>query len=275
MKRISYLAAIVLTALMTSCTGFGLKGQGGESGDSVEAVTLTFDTLHVVRSRKLIEGKEQPCYDINLQLLLAREENEVARLTNQTICRMFFEKEGDAAKLMNQMADSVANGFAQELMEFYDPENEDASFTSAYTYEEKGYPLPNARSGYLVYERNLYSYLGGAHGSTFFQYRNIRLTDGKVMLQSDVFLPGEAEEKVKALIMRQLMEDSDCATVEQLQEETGITMLGDVYINDDNFQLLADGILFLYNIYEIAPYACGPVSVVVPYDQLAPYIQPL
>ena len=60
----------------------------------------------------------------------------------------------------------------------------------------------------------------------------------------------------------QLCEDWEAKDLADLQEKTGITMLGDLYLTD-NFLFKGDSILFLFNQYEIAPYAAGLISVTV------------
>ena len=61
----------------------------------------------------------------------------------------------------------------------------------------------------------------------------------------------------------QLCKDWEAKDLADLQEKTGITMLGDLYLTN-NFLLKGDSILFLFNQYEIAPYAAGLISVTLP-----------
>ena len=61
----------------------------------------------------------------------------------------------------------------------------------------------------------------------------------------------------------QLCKDYEVKDIAELQEQTGITMLGDLYLTN-NFLLQGDSILFLFNQYDIAPYAAGLISVTLP-----------
>jgi len=57
-----------------------------------------------------------------------------------------------------------------------------------------------------------------------------------------------------------LCKDWEAKDLADLQEKTGITMLGNLYLTN-NFLLRGDSIVFLFNQYEIAPYAAGLISV--------------
>ena len=42
----------------------------------------------------------------------------------------------------------------------------------------------------------------------------------------------------------------------------------------DNFALTKDGLKFVYNPYEIAPYAMGQQEIVIPYSELKSLLKP-
>ena len=65
------------------------------------------------------------------------------------------------------------------------------------------------------------------------------------------------------IFQKQLCKDWEAQNLADLQEKTGITMLGDLYLTN-NFLLTGDSIMFLFNQYEIAPYAAGLISVTIP-----------
>lgn len=271
MKKGLFLTLGLISILLASC-----KWNAKETaGEEIEGTTLTFDSVDVRLDKSLIEGQEFPRYEIVCKIVVATDSSEAARNFNAAVCQMLYNRTDQSPEaLLQQRADSVAADFSKDLLEFYDPDEEDAAGRFHYTYEMEGRLAADARDGYAVYEVLLSSYQGGAHGSYYYQYRNIRLADGIAMLKDDVFKPN-SEDAIRNLLMQELLKTNECKSVEELQEKTGITMLGDVYINDDNFELQADGVLFTYNIYEIAPYASGPVFVKLTYDQLKPYLQEL
>jgi hypothetical protein len=59
------------------------------------------------------------------------------------------------------------------------------------------------------------------------------------------------------------MKDNDVTTREEL-EEIGYGITGEL-VPSENFYLDEESITFYYNIYELAPYAMGPVEIRLPY----------
>ena len=76
-------------------------------------------------------------------------------------------------------------------------------------------------------------------------------------------VPADKEGLVLKQMEEQLCKDWKAKDLADLQEKTGITMLGDLYLTN-NFLIKGDSIIFLFNQYEIAPYAAGLISVTVP-----------
>ena len=111
----------------------------------------------------------------------------------------------------------------------------------------------------MSYEVLTTCYLGGAHGSHVVQYFNFERTSGKLLTIQDI-VPAEKEMLVLMAMQDQLCKDYEVKDITELQEQTGITMLGDLYLTN-NFLLKGDSILFLFNQYDIAPYSAGLISI--------------
>ena len=139
-----------------------------------------------------------------------------------------------------------------------------------YSYEET---IESAIERYdknlLVYRVNSYDYTGGPHGIYGSLYTNIDLHTLRIIQLKDLF-KSDYESELATLICLQLMKDMEVDNMEDLQE------LGYGYMEEitptENFIIEKEGILFVYNIYDIAPYALGITSVLVPYDTLKPLL---
>ena len=127
--------------------------------------------------------------------------------------------------------------------------------------ETEGSPVENGNDSILSYQTSLDCYLGGAHGSYVVGYYNFDKNTGKLLNIKDI-VPADKEMLVLMAMEEQLCKDWEAKDLADLQEKTGITMLGDLYLTN-NFLLKNDSILFLFNQYEIAPYAAGLISVTV------------
>ena len=83
----------------------------------------------------------------------------------------------------------------------------------------------------------------------------------------------DKEKDIIALIMKHLIEEvnerleTDTITSIQGLRENGALLDVDLYI-PDNFMLMEDRVSFLYNRYDIAPYAMGEFIIDVPYAEI-------
>lgn len=100
---------------------------------------------------------------------------------------------------------------------------------------------------------------GGAHGGRDYGAEQFDLKTGALLTKEDIFDDWEkAKIALKPMIVKHLKEDLDWP--------------GDADIFRDslfvNFRLDRDGIVFIYNEYEIASYAEGAYQVLIPYQEL-------
>ena len=114
----------------------------------------------------------------------------------------------------------------------------------------------------LVIESTFSHFTGGAHGIHLVNYLNLDLTNlNKVRIQ-DIF-NANYEANLVSLIKDQFKKD---LKVESLED---VGFWEDSIQPTENMKLSATGITFLYNVYEIAPYAMGAQEVTLTYAQLS------
>lgn len=272
MNKSKYISlALCAALLMTSCIDRKKQSTDGllNNDSTLQAEGITFDTLSLNVHKNLVEGHERPSYDIHIVMPFAQGESQLAQAINQSICQEFLQSKSVPRQAIQHYADSLAQQFSEELMEYYDPDEEVPS--SEYTWFASGNIAKNPRPGCIAYSFYVETYLGGAHGSHDIFYLNIDSQTGKQLTKADVFQADKEEELLQAITLR-LAQDNGCKDREELLEKTGITMLGDIYV-DKNFTLESEGITFVYNTYEIASYADGTISVFLPYEELKPFIK--
>lgn len=94
-----------------------------------------------------------------------------------------------------------------------------------------------------------YYICGAAHGSYRTTYLNFSLSEGKILSIADLMRPGYEEELSQ--LLREKIQNEKIDLLIPISE-VGIP---------DNFEITADGIRFVYGLYDIAPYAAGEIYV--------------
>ena len=247
--RVRHLFLSALAVLACACTD---NEQAGSKWDTAS-----------VQIEEPITSDDTLCYKIELKLDTLVGESELAKslaavLRDSVLCKSGF---ATVQAAMASYADSLQTEWKEELAEIYDPES-DIREMFQYYYNVEGSPVETDNDNVLSYQVTTDCYLGGAHGSYVVEYYNFDKNTGKLISIRDI-VPAEKEAEALKAMEAQLCEDWDAEDLAELQEMTGITMLGDLYLTN-NFLLKKDSIEFLFNQYEIAPYAAGLISVTIP-----------
>ena len=110
------------------------------------------------------------------------------------------------------------------------------------------------------------NYMGGAHGMYNLSYYNIDLKTGTLITEKELFKP-EAQDKIAGLITKGLKEKFGDKINEVLFQVDGIQPNGNFYFNKE-------GIVYVFNEYDIAPYSEGLIEVLIPYAKIKEIIAP-
>jgi hypothetical protein len=120
--------------------------------------------------------------------------------------------------------------------------------------------------GYINYIVNREEYYGGAHPYTYHIILNIDPTTGTEITFYDIFKEG-CEETLTAMLLDKLMKHANASTMDELHEKGYLYLDTGLFISQ-NFLLGNDSVTFLYNRYEIAPYALGDIKLTLDYRTL-------
>lgn len=248
-----------LAALICACAG-----QGNDNNAEIE--NLEWGNASLCIEQPIAPG-ESRCYQIDIKLDTLAGESELAGQLASVLRDSVLNAPGKQTiqEAMTAFADSIEVEWKKELAERYDSESEYKDILQYYYTIDGGIPsdslVEKKESGILSYQVTTDCFLGGAHGCYVVQYFNFDKKSGKLLSIKDV-VPAEKEMLVMMAMEEQLCKDYQVANLKELQEKTGITMLGDLYLTN-NFLLTNDSITFLFNQYEIAPYSAGLISVTI------------
>ncbi|MDO1502333.1 DUF3298 domain-containing protein [Winogradskyella maritima] len=111
---------------------------------------------------------------------------------------------------------------------------------------------------------SIYQDTGGAHGNDRINLLNFDPKTGKLLAYDDVFSDMDAmKTKVKSEFYKTVSDDDE--------DENHDYFFGKDFQLPENFGFTEDGVIFLYNTYEVASYDRGFVEFVVGYEEIEQY----
>lgn len=263
---------VSLLAVILAASGFLFS-----CGDKMKKNTgsLEFDSIQVNKTAHLFGDTAKPA--CNLLINFAYPSKSSDELLKDTLDKYFIaacfgdkyvgEKPQEVVK---QYTEAYISEYRRDLEPMYledekDKENE-SSVGAWYSYY-KGIEshVQLYEKNLLVYRINYNEYTGGAHGIYMTTFLNFDLGLMRPLRLDDLFV-GDYQEPLTDLIWNQLMADNGAKTRAEL-EDMGYGSTGEIAATE-NFYLNKDGITFYYNVYDITPYAMGPVVVSLPFQML-------
>lgn len=265
-QYVSLLAIIVaVSGFLFSCSDKMNKNTG----------LLEFDSIQVNKTAHLFGDTAKPACNLVINFtypVKASDELLKDTLTKYFISACFGDKYigEQPAEVVKQYTDAYVQEYRRDLEPMYledEKDKEEESAIGAWYSYYKGIEsrVQLYEKNFLVYRIDYNEYTGGAHGIYMASFLNMDLGLMRPLRLDDVFV-GEYQEVLTDLIWNQLMADNDAKTRSEL-EDMGYGSTGEI-APTENFFLDKEGITFYYNVYDITPYAMGPVSVSIPFQMM-------
>jgi hypothetical protein len=126
----------------------------------------------------------------------------------------------------------------------------------------------------LGIQSHLEEYSGGAHPNHSVAYTNINTASGTLISLSDLLMSGyEAElNRVAEELFKKTYYIGE-GRMYKTYDDAGFWLEPGKFSVPENFLITPGGLLFLFNPYEIAPYAAGAIEFFVPYLKIKNLIQ--
>lgn len=267
MKRQSKLLLLstIIIPVFFSCTHKTVKTS---EQDFIKKYYLTKDTTKGALS-----------LDIEVEIPVAFANKDVLKNIRETIITNLF---GD--EYIKHANDSIVQLFSNDLVTDYRNNNEslldNLDSTSRYSFNNEhtlsGFSLLSDKKIY-VYGIERYVYMGGAHGLETRNYYNFDLKTGKLITEKDLFKKN-FEPALADLIKKRIVEESK-ESKDSLESEPIISLEDTDFWTDSikpngNFYITDEGINYVFNPYEIAPYYMGQTEVTLPYNRLTGLLKP-
>ncbi len=276
MKHLQY-SYILLSALLLSGCKFNNKNSTTEyQPETADTITYTEYYLDTTDAACKTKYKFCPSAKISYPIIC----------TPDTLINNYLQKEIMQSLLLKPEASyyssigDMINSYFQEsntIKQEGDYDNE----SSAWAWE-KDIKIIHKKGRYLTMGYHEYSYMGGAHPNYITYYKTYDFIQHKIIRAEDVFI----DLKTPALLSigeKYFRVQNELKPNEKFTE-SGFFIFGDgqdfentkeygKFRFNANFAFTKDGIEFLYNSYEIGPYAIGVNSVTIPYSELRPYLK--
>ncbi len=117
----------------------------------------------------------------------------------------------------------------------------------------------------LSYSYERYAYMGGAHGNSTRFLSNFDLKNAHTITEKELFT-NNYESILAQLIKEQIVEDN--AEMESVADLNDFDFYEDRIKPNNNFFITPDGLAYVFNPYDIAPYSTGQIGVLITYDKL-------
>lgn len=172
---------------------------------------------------------------------------------------------------MDGKADSSVEAMTKNFLKSYaDFKKTDPRTNMFFTLEDSVKVLRQDTS-FTTLQVKGYTYTGGAHGGSFIGFINWDTKAGKNLTLDDVFAPGY-QDKLKAIAEKNFRKDEKLSETASLKDN--YFFKDDKFALNTNFLVTPLGIKFLYNQYEIKPYAAGITELFIPYAQIKSLLRP-
>lgn len=126
---------------------------------------------------------------------------------------------------------------------------------------------------YLTYHISTYAYLAGAHGSATDYHVNISKNNKKVLTN---IIDKQKLKEIQPILRKGILQYLNKEAEEKINEEKLNDYLfienGIIPLPSHTPYLAKDGVHFIYQQYEIGPYAMGMVQFTVPYKEITPFL---
>jgi len=126
-------------------------------------------------------------------------------------------------------------------------------------------------SDLVTIEISGYNFMGGAHGSSITTFINWNTATKRNVTLGDILTAGH-EKPLTGIAEKIFRKDEKLSDTASLK--TNYFFTGGVFSLNHNFLITPVGLRFLYNQYEIKPYAAGQTNLVIPYSQIKSLLKP-
>lgn len=221
---------------------------------------------HLVSFNKADSTESRVNYDFYTNPKLPYQEVVNERISGYVMEVLGYSSEDQSTKAMLNSAffTSALNAFAANYdseMSMYDSEDE---YFGATWQNDVTISISEKISDYVQLSLGYWTYTGGAHGSAWSEDVLFDKKTGQQLLLADFISDVSPLTTIAEEIFRKDQELTENVDL----EEAGFWFENGTFQLNENFSFNSESLDFMYNQYEIAPYAAGMIIVSIPLDKI-------
>ena len=222
---------------------------------------LTFETVPIEN------GDCTNCPRVSITSIKALNENQVAQTINtalreEIIDALSFSDENTASTIEGAM-DSFIGEYRKMKSEF-----PDMASLSEWEAEINAQVIYDAHN-LVTIQLNGYTYTGGAHGYGYTKYLNFDKDKGLELDNGQLFKDQAGFTSLAETIFRNEQNIPQGGDI----NSTGFMFEKNQFHLADNIGFTPDGLQMIYNQYEVASYADGPIVLTISFDEANAYLK--
>ncbi len=163
----------------------------------------------------------------------------------------------------NLTLDEAVKGFDQEYKTFKEDFSDSTQEWEALLESEVNYESEHL----ICISVNSYLDTGGAHGNSHVTFLNFNKKTGALLKREDLL---KDEDAFRAFVQPYFEKATQPISND---EEVQDLFFGEEFQLPENIGFNNEGVILLYNIYEIASYAQGVTEFTIPYDKAKPFLK--
>ena len=224
--------------------------------------------LNVINFYKQLDcDEEKACATMKLNFPKMKKEanKELADIINAKINENLLAMLSDLASNPDETS---AKSMEEATAAFFDSFREDGEQYSQMWSNEIDWEIYNNEHHILSFALHKYYYTGGAHPNYMSQNFNFDLNNGKRIELNDIF-EGDYKKTLLQAADKELRKQQDIPAKAPLNDfifEDNLTL-------NDDFYLSPESITFVYDPYEIAPYAFGTITLPIYFKDIKDIIK--
>jgi hypothetical protein len=202
------------------------------------------------------------------------ESSETAQKLNHKLYADLSEIRVRSVSELKDIFTSDFNDWSAEWQSQFTAEDSsplDFSFNLTWSEENVIGVLYQTASTICIYE-SLDGYYGGAHPNGATRYRVFSLPEATQVEKWTELFEDKDTQAILKLAEERFRSEKGLSSKVSLNE-AGYWFNNNRFHLTDNFGFDADGLFFLFNPYEIASYAEGPIFISIPYNKLRKYLK--